>query len=203
MFHLRASASFCELATPPSMGTENQLPFMHWRDTDSCSTALGACHQGAAIEGLCFTSETLRDPPSSYTTFYHNVSSFGNDTAGAANVDGVLGWTLRAAGGLNVPSAMNIPFSGTSNIANPTFYPGTDNYDLIAFEEDGCAYIRASLDDTVSPPTWFDPSRKVKNWYICLTRWSYLYYTLSWKVGLTGEPQNPSCQKVDVVRVFN
>lgn len=98
---------------------------------------------------------------------------------------------------------MSLPISTSSNIANPMFYPGTDNYEVIAFEEDGCAYIKAQLDDSVSPPTWFNPSYKMKNWYICLTRWSYLYDTLSWKVGLTGEPQNPSCQKVDVVRVFN
>ena len=72
-----------------------------------------------------------------------------------------------------------------------------------AFEEDGCLYIDASRDDTVSPPVYFDPDRHVKNWYICLTRYSYLYTTLSWKVGLTGTPQNPSCQKVDVIRVYN
>lgn len=64
-------------------------------------------------------------------------------------------------------------------------------------------YISTGLDDTVSPPAYFNPNKKVKNWYICLTRYSYLYQTLSWKVGLTGRPQNPSCQKVDVIRVFN
>ncbi len=171
--------------------------------TDDHSTALGACHQGAAIEGLCPTRETVHDPPTPYTTFYHNISSVGNETTIAANVEGVLSWILRAWGGLNVPSAMSLPFNSASNLANPTFYPGVDKYDLIAFEEDGCAYIKTALDDTVSPPAYFNPSRKVKNWYICLTKWSYLYYTLSWKVGLTGQPQNPSCQKVDVIRVFN
>ncbi|KAJ4357057.1 hypothetical protein N0V95_002795 [Ascochyta clinopodiicola] len=159
---------------------------------------------GAAIEGLCPTSETVQDPPSSYTTFYHNISSNNEGAApGAADVDGVLSWILRAGGNLTVPSAMSMnPLPG-SNVVNPTFYPSVSDYTVIAFEQDGCTYISSVLDDTVSPPSYYNPSRKVKNWYICLTRWSYLYQTLSWKVGVTGQPQNPSCQKVDVIRVFN
>jgi hypothetical protein len=98
---------------------------------------------------------------------------------------------------------MFLALDSTSNVANPTFYPGTDKSTSVAFEENGCLYIEASRDDTVSPPVYFNPNRKVKNWYVCLTRYSYLYTTLSWKVGLTGTPQNPSCQKVDVIRVFN
>lgn len=202
MSRRQASVSFSKPATPQSTGWSTCWLLILANHAKFRSTALGACHQGAAIEGLCITSETLRDPPSLYTTFYHNVTSWDNNTAGAVGVDGVLGWTLRAAGGLVVPSAMALSLSPTSNIANPTFGPGTDKYTLIAFEKDGCAYIEASSDDTVSPPSYFNPSRKVKNWYVCLTRWSYLYYTLSWKVGLSGQPQNPSCQKVDVVRVF-
>ncbi|KAH6642660.1 hypothetical protein C7974DRAFT_328184 [Boeremia exigua] len=166
-------------------------------------TALGACHQGAATEGLCPTRETVQNPPSSYTTFYHNVSSDDNATAGAANTKGILNWILQAADGANYSSAMGLSLSDTSNVANPIFFPGMIAHSPIAFEEDGCTYIEAVQDDTVSPPVYFKPIRKVKNWYVCYTRWSYLYYTLAWKVGLTGQPQNPSCQKVDVIRVFN
>lgn len=170
---------------------------------NAISTALGACHQGAAIEGLCPTGETVQDPPESYTTFYHNVSSAADQKPNAANVDGVLSWILRASGNLTVPSAMNMAPSLSSNIVNPTFYPGDSPYALIAFEDNGCTYISTAMDDTVSPPAYYNPNRKLNNWYICLTRWSYLYQTLSWKVGVTGQPQNPSCQKVDVIRVFN
>lgn len=98
---------------------------------------------------------------------------------------------------------MSISPSLESNTVNPTFYPGTSSFTLISFEENGSAYLTANRDDTVSPPEYYNPPRKLKNWYICLTRWSYLYKTLSWKTGVTGEPQNPSCQKVDIVRVFN
>lgn len=98
---------------------------------------------------------------------------------------------------------MSLALETTSNVANPTFYPGTDRFASVAFEEDGCLYIQADRDDTVTPPAYFNPSRHVKNWYVCLTRYSYTYTTLSWKVGLTGTPQNPTCQKVDVIRIWN
>lgn len=166
---------------------------------DICSTTLGPCHQGAAIAGLCPTGSKLPDPS---PPFYHNVSSASNQKPGAANADGILSYILHASG-IDVPSAMSMDAGLSSNVVNPTFYPNVEPYTLLAFDENGCAYISAGQDDTVSPPTYYDPSRKLNNWYICLTRWSYLYYTLSWKIGVTGEPQNPSCQKVDVMRIFN
>lgn len=98
---------------------------------------------------------------------------------------------------------MSISPSLDSNIANPTFFPGQDDYTLVAFKDCDNMYIKGYTDDTVSPPAyWDDETSKLENWYICLTRYSYLYTTLSWKVGVTGEPQNPSCQKVEVKRVF-
>jgi hypothetical protein len=39
-------------------------------------------------------------------------------------------------------------------------------------------------------------------WYVCTTLvTSYTYSTLAWVLG-SHSPQNPSCVKVDVVRVF-
>jgi hypothetical protein len=63
-------------------------------------------------------------------------------------------------------------------------------------------YIPRNQDDTVSPPVGLEEVDKVQNWYVCLTRYAYLYETLVWKIGITGEPQNPSCQKVQVYRQF-
>jgi hypothetical protein len=167
--------------------------------TNILSTALGACHQGAAIEGLCLTG-SRRNETSSYNTFYHNVSA--TDTPNAIDVPGVLGYTLIAGGDLIVPSAMEFSTSPTSNVAVPIFYPGWDRYSMVEFDERGEMYIEAYQDDTVSPPTYYPTPLKVKNWYICVTRWGYTYSTLVWKIGLTCEPQNPSCQKVVVERVW-
>lgn len=89
-----------------------------------------------------------------------------------------------------------------SNIVNPILSPGNNSYTPVSFTSEGCLYLARYQDDTVSPPTQLETPQKVQNWYICLTRWSYLYYTLSWKIGTEDKPQNPSCQKVDVVREF-
>ena len=64
-------------------------------------------------------------------------------------------------------------------------------------------YIPRTQDDTVSPPAYLDQQENATNWYVCLTRYAYLYETLVWKIGVKGEPQNPSCKKVQVTRVFN
>jgi hypothetical protein len=103
---------------------------------------------------------------------------------------------------MKVPSAMEFYISPTSNVAIPIIYPGWDKYSTVEFDECEEMYLSAYQDDTVSPPVYFEPSKKVKNWYVCVTRWAYTYSTLVWKVGLTGEPQNPSCVKVEVQRVW-
>ncbi|KAF2128961.1 hypothetical protein P153DRAFT_367259 [Dothidotthia symphoricarpi CBS 119687] len=166
-------------------------------------TALGACHQGAAIEGLCRTDVTLDDPATSYTTFYHNVSSAQNYSSNAFDTDGILSWVLSANNGaLLVPSAMSLSENVGTNIAIPIFMPGWDKYDLVAFEETGSMYISVYQNDTVSPPTYYSPTLKLKNWYVCVTSYSYTYETLVFKIGVQGVPQNPSCTKVDVERVW-
>jgi hypothetical protein len=169
--------------------------------TDAGSAAFGACHEGAAIEGLCPTGERLNDTASSYTTFYHNVTSSA-DSANAQDSPGVVNWILHAAGNLSVPSAMSIYTSELSNVGVPIFAPGPTPYSAVSFDECGKMYIETTLDDTVSPPEYVGEGIKVYNWYVCLTQWSYLYTTLVWQIGRTGEPQNPSCQAVNVTRVF-
>ena len=71
---------------------------------------------------------------------------------------------------------------------------------LVQFDKSGKLFISGYVDDTVNPIN----THKVKNyyrWYMCNTYYGYLYNTLAWTLG-DGKPQNPSCQKVDVVRVF-
>ncbi|KAF2640857.1 hypothetical protein P280DRAFT_507439 [Massarina eburnea CBS 473.64] len=167
-------------------------------------TALGACHQGAAIEGACITSDRITDPPRSYTTFYH--SEWANEPAN--DLPGILFYNLTLGGSQpnstrQVPSAMQFESIATSDIAWPNFSPKNITNTYVYFAKD-CEemYIPLNLDDTVSPPAYLEKTKKVQNWYVCLTRWSYLYTTLNWKFGVTGKPQNPSCQKVSVYRVF-
>jgi len=168
----------------------------------STSHAVGACHQGAAIEGLCLTNLTVRDQATSYTTFYHNVSSQENKFANANDALGTLIYVLRAGLGLQVPSAMFFHEVPDSNMADLIFKPGYSANRPVAFDSCGSLYIPGTQNNTVSPPEYYEPELKVKNWYICLTRFSYLYESLVWKIGVTGEPQNPTCQSVGVQRVW-
>lgn len=90
----------------------------------------------------------------------------------------------------------------TTDVAVPIITTGNTSAIPVSFTSDGCMYFPKFQDDTVSPPVQFIAPLKLENWYTCLTEWSYLYVTLSWKVGIEGEPQNPSCEKVRVIREF-
>jgi hypothetical protein len=175
---------------PPPGPTTNLYP---------TSVSLGACHEGAAIESLCPSGLRLNDTATSYDTFYHNVTSYANSTANAIDTPGVINWHMVANGDEIYPSAMHFSWDLTSNLAIPIIFP-SGSYSLISFDQDGYAYMLAQQNDMVSPPVYADIV--VASWYVCLTRWSYLYHTLAWKVGRTGEPQNPSCVEVQVRRVF-
>jgi hypothetical protein len=173
---------------------------------------LGACHQGAAQEGLCPTTDDINNASRPYTTFYHNVSSSTGNLANADDKSGVLGWTLNVGtqdGTEGVPSAMSFRYYPETNLADITFLPGYDRYTEVFFEAGSDRmYIDASYNDLVDPPTNFISRRKLLTWYVCLTRYHYLFETLAWKVGAgatdgaTNEPQNPSCQAVGVKRVW-
>ena len=90
----------------------------------------------------------------------------------------------------------------TSNIAIPIFAPGNSTYTAVYFTERGVMYIPNWTADTQRPPEHLQDTEMLENWYICLTKYMYLRETLVWKIGVKGEPQNPSCQKVRVEREF-
>lgn len=199
-------------ALPSSRHIRRPDPQQHWyvialalalattRRANTYVTALGACHQGAATEGLCQTNETTSSPPTPCTTFYQATSS--NDDS-AYDTPGIIYYNLIISGGTQVPSALRFTQDFTSDVAIPIFLPGNSSYTPISvakgYEE---LYITRRLDDSASPPRYLDQPEKVKSWYICLTRYAYEYHTLVWKVGGGSNPTNPSCKKVQVRRVF-
>ena len=97
---------------------------------------------------------------------------------------------------------MRLYYDPFSNVAIPLFFPDQTNYQLVTFSEEGCMHIIETTDDTQSPPIYLPEGLRLENWFVCLTRWGYLFQTLTWKVGRDGAPQNPSCQPVQVVREF-
>lgn len=166
-------------------------------------TALGACHQGAATEGLCVTNETTTSPPTPYTSFYYATSQPSSSSGATDETGGIIYYNLTISGGTEVPSALRLVQDVNTNVALPIFLPGNTTYTAIYIENgSGELYIPRYLDDTVSPPAYLDATQKVKSWFVCLTTYGYTYETLAWKVGVQGEPQNPSCEEVTVARVF-
>ncbi|KAN0092158.1 hypothetical protein V8E51_018005 [Hyaloscypha variabilis] len=156
-------------------------------------TFLGACHEGAAFEGLC--------PGPANATAEYNQYAF-NYTASETpdpvlGITGQLTWVLQSAN-IKLSSPLSITANLVSNVAVPLFVPSSSST-YIGFDKDDKLFIPQYYDDTVTPPK--ADSKQIQRWYVCTTRDAYLYSTLAWVIG-AHDPENPSCQKVDVKRVF-
>lgn len=91
----------------------------------------------------------------------------------------------------------------STNVALPLFEPGYAAQQ-VAFNNLGFMHIISYLNDKVTPPTGDKPYERY-NWYVCETYFTgYTYKNLAWLLGSSDDqkPQNPSCTKVDVKRVF-
>jgi hypothetical protein len=100
-----------------------------------------------------------------------------------------------------VSEPMSLYLQPETNVALPLFIPGYDTT-YVGFDKEDKLYISYYVDDTVSPPK-AGKTKKLYNWYTCETYYTgYTYTTLAWLIGRECKPQNPSCEKVDVVRVF-
>ncbi|KAF2025316.1 hypothetical protein EK21DRAFT_116952 [Setomelanomma holmii] len=172
-------------------------------------TALGACHQGILRKWLCFSNRRLaindRSDEAMYGfTFYHNVSSAVPDNPNAVDRPGVLGWNIQPGRpnhtetyhlSMNIETGAVSDSKRTPNIGVLIFdndWGYERQYTLVNFDQCGQMY-RA---DTENPPM------NVKNWYVCDVQYNYQYEPLAWKVGLTSELNNPTCQKVEVERIW-
>jgi len=69
----------------------------------------------------------------------------------------------------------------------------------VAFDEDEKLVLPAYVDDSTNPPTIGE--REYERWVVCETYVGYAYTTLAWVMG-SGKAQNPTCQSVEVFRVF-
>jgi hypothetical protein len=163
---------------------------------------LAACHEGAAIEALCLANAPSPSKPGQIaaSTFTFNTS----DTVVTPNATlGSPGWvTYELRGGnFNVSEPLGLYVEPTTNVALPLFYPGTSEATTLSFDEHDLLNIQGYVHDTLNPPTWGDYVAYYR-WYSCTTYYTgYTYVTLTWVLG-EGAPQNPTCVKVDVKRVF-
>ncbi|KAI7239398.1 hypothetical protein KC330_g1937 [Hortaea werneckii] len=185
------SASLLALAsTSLAQYTKQSKPFqlvLHSKSQKYDGVALGACHEGAAIEGLCTAYGG--------STFYFNTTDseyVANKEAGAT---GYLTWVLPA-GGENVSQPMSLIYNDASNVALPLFEP-TSPDTMVAFDKNNHMNIQSYINDRVSPPEAGNTTAYYR-WYACETLYTgYTYTTLAWVMG-KYPPQNPSCKKVEI-----
>jgi hypothetical protein len=174
-------------------GLNQSLPFNLQLQACENSTLNGKyltpCHEGAAIEGLC----PMTTPLPKNESFYYNYT----DTS--MSNTGYLTWVLPANGGsLLFSEGMRLSTNPTTNVAVPLFEPD-QNGQLIGFNEDDEMFIEG-LDDRVAPLNMTNVVR-YQRWAVCTTYVGYRYNTLAWTLG-AAEPENPTCHKVKVKRVF-
>jgi len=181
---------------------------------------LGACHNGAAHEGLCIVDNSF-NYSSNYVSFQFNTTrnvctdtnSTGtfpvdcNDTPANATVGqtGILTWWLEYGGtespSLRVSQAVGLAYTPTSNVAQVEV-GFADSSLYVAFDNEGLLNIQNYVDDTLEPgDVVLGYSRAYYRWYICKTYFAgYRYTALTWVLG-SSPPQNPTCEKVEVKRV--
>lgn len=164
--------------------------------------ALSACHTGAAIESLCLSesNSTSKPDPIAAATFRFNTSSNSVPSNPAGGAPGVLTFELHTEP--PIPSSLVFSYDPTTDYALPLLFPGTGaNTQSLAFDSDNLLNVQGYLDYQTSPPTAGD-AKPYYRWYACLTYYAgYEYENLVWALG-EGEPETPSCVKVDVRRVF-
>lgn len=95
---------------------------------------------------------------------------------------------------------MQLSYNPTSNVAVPLFEPSISGT-FVGFDTDEKLFIAQYLDDTQLATAVVYDSKPIYRWAICKTYSGYYYTTLAWIMG-PHSAENPSCQKVNVVRQF-
>lgn len=182
---LQAAAQYLDQSAPFHLVLKSENKTLNGKSLD-------ACHEGAAVEGLCLGSKVSSASP--VYTFNTSATDTPYKNLGKR---GTLNFELRG-GNFNLSSPLQISADITTNVAVPLFQPA-DYGTAIGFDKSNKMFVWGSIDDTVTPPTY--KTQAIYKWYVCLTQYGYLYTTLTWVVG-PHSPQNPTCVKVDVERVF-
>ncbi|RKU41738.1 hypothetical protein DL546_000037 [Coniochaeta pulveracea] len=159
---------------------------------------LYACHAGAAIEGLCVGSNSTT--PTVSNTYYFNTTTCDGCTP--TNL-GSLVWNLpvQLPDADHYSEALSISLDNLgSNVHFPLFEGGYGSTQL-GFTDDKKLFASVYGDDSKNVPGERPESvtEELQNWYVCWgTVGGYYYQALAWVTA--GEPHNPTCEKVEVVR---
>ncbi|KAI1139468.1 hypothetical protein F5Y05DRAFT_411657 [Hypoxylon sp. FL0543] len=162
-----------------------------------------ACHAGAAIEGLCYSSGSDPTVPGSVTQFYYNYTSYNSDT-GEPSQPGWLTYLLTAGsnnGTITVPSAVQLIPNFASNVFTALIYPSVEDGTAVYYHpENGTIYLNGGYDDSSFNATYPSPGQtlgNLTNFHLCYQfTGGYYYQSIAWVS--TSPPHNPSCQPVDL-----
>lgn len=199
-----ASTSSAQTPTYTNQSAPFTLQIANSANASLNGAYLFSCHAGAAIEGICLGGST---PNGISSTFYYNTTD--TDVSGSSDDgQGLLVWNLPVSG---LPGVDHVSQSAAlqgyhpgSNVVVPLFGLGAGT--PVHFADDGrltiqdyyndANYVQGQWPDSSPTPTVYN------NWYVCWTGVGvgYTYEALSWVTA--GEPHNPTCEKVDVVRTF-
>jgi hypothetical protein len=212
---LSVLTTFTSAQTYPNQTAPFQLKIISYDNSTLNGSSVYACHEGAAIEGICNQGQ-LTSVPTSASTFTFNYTDGQVVDDPSIGVPGYLTYLLQASA-VNVSEPLELTLLESSNIAHPIFTPSEtgsqvafDSKDLLNVRlifiytwslTDQVKQIQSYVDDMVYPPQAGSPKAYYR-WYLCTTYYSsYTYETLNWVLG-SFPPQNPSCQKVDVKREY-
>lgn len=162
---------------------------------------LSACHEGAAIEGLCLGPVYDASTAPTYT-FNSSTYDLANPPANGGGAVGIVIYQLPVSGlpTPTEPEGLTLVYNPISNLALPFFEPGTDNVIYFSFDADNKLNLQGVLDN--GNTTEEEQTVVAYNWQICTTfNAGYSYTALAWIVG-GGVANNPTCSPVNVTRVF-
>lgn len=166
---------------------------------------VGACHAGAAIEGLCFT-EGPADSSDNYNQFWFDYGGYSPDT-GEVFQPGWLSWLLPYQDGdgntLNQTSPLQFTPVWGSNVVAGYFQP-SETYTYVSFgDDDKKLSMYGGYDDSSFNETRPEPVPTLGdlyNWHLCYQYLNgYYYQSVAWV--LTDPPHNPSCAPVNLTLV--
>ncbi|KAI1335156.1 hypothetical protein F5Y15DRAFT_258055 [Xylariaceae sp. FL0016] len=161
-----------------------------------------ACHTGAALEGLCYGASAVPSAGDLSSEFYFNYTDY---TQVDGNYVGILAWNLHATGEndteIVVSEGMGLTYQVNSNVAAPQFgFSSTMN---IGFDKDNNMFGYSYIDDSTfvagQQPTSSE-GKAYYQWFVCWQYFTgYYYQSVGWTTG--GEPHNPTCEAVTIIKV--
>ncbi|KAI0147468.1 hypothetical protein GGR57DRAFT_252035 [Xylariaceae sp. FL1272] len=202
MQKLTAFMALAALAGSAVAGTNITGPFaLHitGKLNETIDGYAGACHAGAATEGLCYTAGG--PVAGDYYSFYYNYTEYGpGESKYYGNIVYKFTYTNQDDQVVTLPSAAQITPNYATNVQSILFPPGGGYYqeeEPFSADDDGSFYIDGHFDDSsanATQPT-YNPTPRLYNFHLCFQyTGTYWYHSIAW---VTSEPpHNPSCEPV-------